>query len=372
MQTLHVSAAESAAELFDSAYYAAGLRARAYTADLLFETLVQMGAGPVLAAGIDAETLASAIGCVPGQVPLVDWALRYLADQGRLTSGQSPVLRLCLGEHAQRPALSDPDGDPFSAEGAPLVRHAAAAWPAVLRGEANGMRMLFKGEGLQFWERYFSPAHRLYDVHNQWGARVVADLTEPGERVLELGAGFGSAARAVIAALREAGKAPGEYVATDVNLLLARRAESALRKEAGELPVRSTAIDFNRNLEEQGIADGSFDVIYACNALHCARDMVYSLENIRRALCPGGRLILSECVRESTAATLHQELIFLLLDSYREVLLDPVTRPVPGFLLPENWEDLLRQAGYQEVRVVTNQQGASDPMLGAVVWGTAP
>jgi hypothetical protein len=45
-------------------------------------------------------------------------------------------------------------------------------------------------------------------------------------------------------------------------------------------------------------------------------------------------------------------MIFLLLEGFREVQLDPELRPGPGFLTPELWVAQLENAGFERVELV--------------------
>jgi len=328
--------AEDIAALFSPAYYTAYAAASRYAAGLLARSLEELASGPA---------------CAPHMEPVLAWGRRFIAA--------------LPGPRQERPT------DPFLTEGLPLLELAAATWPGVLRGEVDGLVALFRGERITYWERYFSPGHTLYDVHNRLGAAVAAALLEPGQVVLELGAGLGSAARALAATAEAAGVRPAAYGVTDANRRFAQRAARALSREMPALNVWFAAVDFDRALTDQGIAPQSQDLVYACNALHCAADLLATLREIRRVLRPGGHLVLSECARPTVDSVLHQEMIFLLLDSYRNVRLDPVLRPVCGFLLPENWLALLEEVGFRSVGLVTNQLSPGDPLLGVVVWGTA-
>ena len=76
------------------------------------------------------------------------------------------------------------------------------------------------------------------------------------------------------------------------------------------------------------------------------------LAQIRRALEPGGQLVVSECVRPWPDDTLYPELVFNLLQTFRSPRLHPGYRPNGGFLTPEQWTGALEAAGFRDVRLL--------------------
>ena len=92
------------------------------------------------------------------------------------------------------------------------------------------------------------------------------------------------------------------------------------------------------------------------NVLHVAHDLPATLAALRDALAPGGVLIAAEAMRNHAREPLPTELPFLLLESYWNVVLDPERRPVPGFLSPGQWRQLLAEAGFVGVEVVPDHE----------------
>ena len=98
------------------------------------------------------------------------------------------------------------------------------------------------------------------------------------------------------------------------------------------------------------MAPGSRSVVYAVNTLHVARDLDFTLGEIRTALEPGGRLIVSECVRMQPGQPLNAEFIFNLMATFRSRRPDTPGQPPAGFLLPEQWKATLEAAGFTALR----------------------
>jgi 2-polyprenyl-3-methyl-5-hydroxy-6-metoxy-1,4-benzoquinol methylase len=107
--------------------------------------------------------------------------------------------------------------------------------------------------------------------------RFLLDETSPGERVLDLGSGEGLFA----AALLDAG----------ASVLAADIAEEPLRRAARRRPeLQGWLLPAEA---EWGLADASFDVVWAGEVIEHVADTAGWLSEARRVLRPGGRLLLS-------------------------------------------------------------------------------
>jgi SAM-dependent methyltransferase len=189
------------------------------------------------------------------------------------------------------------------------------------------------------------------------GAQAVRESLPPGKiSVLELGAGFGSAALALVEALATTGDLARleSYTLSDIVPAFLRRCERNLEVEHPTLPVSFRKIDINLPLTAQGIARKSIDIVYAVNTIHIATDLEQTLGYILEILKPRGAAVFSECIRPYADLPIYPEFIFNFLSSFREVRLRAKTRPVHGFLTTANWRDSLSLAGFQEIDVVPN------------------
>jgi SAM-dependent methyltransferase len=98
------------------------------------------------------------------------------------------------------------------------------------------------------------------------------------------------------------------------------------------------------------VAGASVSVVYAVNTLHVAHDLALTLAEIRRALVPGGQLVVSEAMRPFAGDTCYPEFIFNLMETFRAPRLHPGYRPNGGFLTPEQWTAALDAAGFVDIR----------------------
>jgi SAM-dependent methyltransferase len=180
-------------------------------------------------------------------------------------------------------------------------------------------------------------------------------------RLLEVGAGTGSASVSLIDKLKERNLLSriDEYIFSDVSPVFLRIGNRAIMNRAGDdFQYALKRLDFEKSLPGQGIKEDEIDVVYAVNALHVSKNLVGALKNIYQVIKPGGMVILSECCRPNAAYLLFQEFIFNLLDNYVNVDLDNKLRPVPGFLDGEHWRLNLEAAGFKNIEAVFNTGGS--------------
>ncbi len=143
-----------------------------------------------------------------------------------------------------------------------------------------------------------------------------------------------------------------------------------LAKEFRRLNYSSRKINFDWPLTEQGIARNSIDIIYGVNALHVAKDLVFTLKNVKQVLRRGGVLVISELIRDNNIM-LFQEIIFCLLDSYVSVKLNKKFRPFPGFLSDIGWMKAFKEAGFVNAQMINNVTvKKSRKKICLVIYGT--
>ncbi len=295
-------------------------------------------------------------------VPL-DWMLRRLTANGILeavgAAGSGRRFRARGAWPTLDPVSVRGRGQRHEPTGLPpytLAEAVARDYPAFLRGEVAGEEVLFSPRRLRLWVDYFSNANGLYAVTNHVGALAVAQwLPRGGGVVLEFGGGLGSGALAVLERLEAAGRLGEvrEYRFTELVPAFLRRGQQALQARHGDAAwLRFGALDMNRPFAQQGVEPESVAVVFAGNALHVAHDLDVTLGEVRKALAPGGRLIVSECVRPYASQTIYAEFIFNLMETFRAPRLHPVHRPTGGFLTPEQWRGALEAGGFGDVRLL--------------------
>jgi len=301
----------------------------------------------------------------------LDWILRQIAAHGALemTEGTAAAGAAAAAPARYRlagplpeldpaePAAAQQSIDPSWSVSYEIAKVAAQGYPAFLAGKISGEEILFSPERLGLWFQYFSNKNGLYVVNNICGALCAEQRLPPGKglRILEIGGGIGSGAIALLERLETCGRLAdvARYDFTELIPAFLRRGQRALAERFGEMPCLAPGrLDMNKPFAAQGIEEGSVSLVYAVNTIHVAHDLSFTLGEVRRALAPGGAVIISECIRPFPGQAIYAEMVFNLMESFRAPLLDPRFRPNGGFLTPEQWTGALETNGFTDVRFV--------------------
>jgi SAM-dependent methyltransferase len=336
--------------------------------------------------GTTAAALAETLGTGAGFAQPLAWLLEELTAAGEVVATGTPALapvptsagavlgerryRLAPGSGGIRPARVDVlreailEHDPANAPFVELIDLAGRTWPRVAAGEVRGEAALLGPSNLGLWMRYFSNDNPGYAVNNRFAAVAAANRLGGG-RVLEVGAGAGSGTMALLELLERDGRLDdvAEYRLTEPAPMLLRRAGREVGARWPELAaraLRSGGLDIDKPWGEQGIEPGSVDLVVGVNVFHVAEDLGFTLAEARRALAPGGWLAAGECLKPRPGQPVAAEIIFLLIEGFREVATDPQLRPAPGFLTPELWVEQLEAAGFREAELVPDVRVVRD------------
>lgn len=187
------------------------------------------------------------------------------------------------------------------------------------------------------------------------GGAAVADRvsSRPTLRVLEIGAGTGSATEILLRLLGDRELLPRleRYVVTEPNAYFRRCNQRKLATQYPNLLLEWATLDLDLPWSVQGIAAGEFDLVYAVNVMHISKNLLFSLNEARSALAAGGWLVIGECVRPFDNQPMYPELMFQILDSFSNVETDPEIRPNPGFLTAEQWRRAFVRAGFTRTEI---------------------
>jgi SAM-dependent methyltransferase len=356
--------------LFSDSLYEACELVERYVSDHALDLARRLGAGPALAEGVSTEELVERLALSIEERPAIGWLLDRLSDAGHVDRAATATGdRYRAPRELPRPELSairalaleiEPSIRPTLA----LLDAAAASFPDVVAGRTTGEQALFSGGKMQLWLDYFHNADPIYALNNRIAATVAANrLPErAGLRVLEIGAGGGSAAEALLDELAARGRLAdvAEYRLTEPNAFLRRRAARSLAGRFPGVPLADLAFDVDLDAAGQGLHEGRHDLVLAVNVLHVARDLAGALGRARRLLAPGGWLVAGECLRLFPRQTIAVELVFQQLRGFTRVALDPELRPAHGFLAPADWRRAFAAAGFDGVAVVPDLERIRD------------
>jgi SAM-dependent methyltransferase len=122
---------------------------------------------------------------------------------------------------------------------------------------------------------------------------LIAD-TQPGLRILEIGAGTGGTTYHVLERLRnpDGSSKAAQYFFTDISPGFLAKAADRFGKDASIMQFGTLNIE--NAPAEQGFSPESFDPIVCANVLHPTKSILETLDHCKLLLKPGGRLVLSE------------------------------------------------------------------------------
>ncbi|KAL4879273.1 hypothetical protein BJY04DRAFT_229208 [Aspergillus karnatakaensis] len=194
-----------------------------------------------------------------------------------------------------------------------------------------------------------TPNNLLSRVYSEWAssgvyAQIAAYCHEigrynPGMKVLEIGAGTGSATEPILQALNGEGKRYIQrYDFTDLSTGFFEPAKERLGDLANVVEFR--VLDAGRDTTEQGFEEASYDLIVASNVIHATPRIDETLRNLRPLLKPGGKFILMEVSRH----TVFLNLIFGLFEGWWSGYDEG--RKLTPILTPPQWLERLERADF--------------------------
>lgn len=176
---------------------------------------------------------------------------------------------------------------------------------AILRGKVEPLSIMLKDRLL---ERFYQ-SNILLDQAYIKCARWIKVLghQKPQMRILEIGAGTGSATEHVLDALsNEDWTTPrfAGYEYTDLSAGFFERAKERFERWGGLINYRP--LDIAKNPVEQGFESGSYDLVIASEVLHATAHMESTMHNVRSLIKPGGKLLIVE----TTLLTIFHYIVF--------------------------------------------------------------
>ena len=294
--------------------------------------------------------------------------LGLLSEAGILSpADEGFVIDVGAGGQLPDQALADPeslaeqliDKHPYGVNELGLLRRCGAALAEVLQGRTDPLSLLFSDEGASAADLYLK-AQASLAANKMLGeavAAAVSDLPEDRRlRVLEVGAGTGSATEAVLPGLPHD---RFDYTYTDITAGFFAQAEERLA--ATGAPIDYKPLDIESDPAVQGFDPHSYDLVIAANVLHATRDLGETLTHCRELLAPSGQLIALEALRQRS----WQDLTFGLLDGWWRF--DDAYRPNHALATPAVWRRALADADFSEVEFLGTANPDTDEPVGSSV-----
>jgi acyl transferase domain-containing protein/NADPH:quinone reductase-like Zn-dependent oxidoreductase len=124
----------------------------------------------------------------------------------------------------------------------------------------------------------------------------------PRMKILEIGAGTGGATSHILDTLEAESpfKRYQEYTFTDLTPYFLSAAQDKFAASRG---INYSILDIEFDPLEQGFSAGEYDLIVASQVLHATSSLARTLQNVRRLLKPGGKLLLLEFTKVHPVST---------------------------------------------------------------------
>ena len=250
---------------------------------------------------------------------------------------------------------------PHAANEIGLFRRCAGALAEVLRGNEDPLSLLFGDAEPTAGDLYrLAPVWRAANRMIGEVMRSLMDDVPDGRRlrVLEVGAGIGSATETI---LPELAAGQFDYMYTDISAGFFAEAES--RFGGAEASIDYRVLDIEKDPVEQGFDPHAYDMVIAANVLHATRHLDETLAHCRALLAPSGLLVALENQRGRG----WMDLIFGQLDGWWRFA--DRYRSNHALAGPDVWRQALADTGFAESDVlgVDRSAAAGLPDRGVIV-----
>lgn len=248
--------------------------------------------GTQLAIWLTEERLQDVVPTVPHMVKWKNWVLKQAA---RIRQGESlfapEMMKFKAMTRDEQEAHVQSISDRYLSDGqwqacAEAIKAVYENCTALAIGETTPIDLLLGENRLK---KYYQAVQAMFD----WSHFLSAlGHSNPRLRVLEIGAGTGSATSAVLSYLRttEGARLYSQYVFTDISPGFI----AAAREEFQNPGIEFKVLDITKDLQEQGFTPHAYDLVVAGNVLHATPKLRDTLRQVWKLLAPKGWLLLQE------------------------------------------------------------------------------
>ncbi|KAI0008226.1 hypothetical protein F4779DRAFT_642004 [Xylariaceae sp. FL0662B] len=214
--------------------------------------------------------------------------------------------------------------------------------PSILTGGIDPLEVIF---GSNLADVFYADMFENVCDDRMFKFLDLATHENPGLRILEVGAGTGGMTSCVLGSLEELEKQSGalkfsEYTYTDVSPAFFERAKNRWQHGfQGRMTFKT--FDMKSTPETQGFDPHSYDLVIAGSVLHATEELMATMRNVRRALKPGGHLLILEVINPQDVVT---NFTFGLVPGWwgrREEW-----RGLSPAITEKQWDGVLRETGF--------------------------
>lgn len=218
---------------------------------------------------------------------------------------------------------------------------------AFLRNETTMLEILRKDDMLG---RFYKEAVETKMMNARIGCLVEQiAFRYPRMKILEIGAGTGSATQA---AINRIGHSYHSYTFTDISAGFFEEAQAAFAEHSDKFIYQVLNID--EDPLAQGFEAHEYDLIIAANVLHATKSLEQTMRRVRRLLKPGGRLVALEGTNLDVI-----RITFVICGFEGWWLGEEDGRPMGALISAPAWEELLQKTGFGGFEAITGLDGGT-------------
>lgn len=328
----------------------------------LLDRFINAGAIDV-SRGLTRDEMSRKLGIVPKYQRLLDGVLdmflrrRYIAEVSKdnyvLSSGidKTELIRI-VGATAEKFERNYPVLVPFKR----LMDIGLGEYLNIISGVKSHMSVYFPKGSMEHFEKIYKE-NDLSDYYNMLVMEALKGYIQVRLRedknckvkIVEIGAGIGGTTAPVLEGIKDYG-ANLEYVYTDIS---AGFVNYGKRNYGSKYPfTRFEVLDIDKDIENQKVELGAFDVVLETNAIHATADLKETLLRIRKLLKQGGILMLNEISQLQDYWTLVAGLIdgwWLSKDMEKRIPHSPLASY-------QGWKAVMEDVGFENVVCVEHER----------------
>ena len=244
---------------------------------------------------------------------------------------------------------------------------------SILKGEIDALELLFSDKIMNDYYRF---THDGTAAFQKLALHLDALVhKKPNMRFLEIGAGTGGATIDILRTLAPQGsenqddETPGiprftDYTFTDISPAFLESAKERFNAYGDR--ILFSILNIEQDPLQQAFESGAYDVIVASNVLHATASLRTTLENTRKLLKPGGKLILYELIDPHS---ILPGFIFGLFPGWWLSTED--YRQLGPLINEENWHNVLSQSGFSGIDTAHRGYIGNDRHVCSVIISTA-
>ncbi|QYS96931.1 Carrier domain-containing protein [Trichoderma simmonsii] len=215
--------------------------------------------------------------------------------------------------------------------------------PRVFAGETTMIEQ-FRADGSDILDRYYAGGFGFRETAD-WVGQAVKQLVDryPHLNMLEIGAGTGSATKAVFGRINKSFKS---YTYTDLSPSFFERAGNTFSTQKDRMIFKT--LDIGRDPAAQGFATGTYDLVVAYLVLHATPDLEVCIANARKLLRPGGFLVVGEGL-DAWDGIASGGFIFGPLDGWWLGAGTHENRTLSPHVTAAEWDRILRKTGFSGI-----------------------